>query len=888
MAIVQLASSLVDLGGGRVRRLGHDSQLSPLELRLLRFLVERDGESLDRTTLLEEVWNHEVSERGVDAAVRSLRKRVEADPSQPDHIQTVHGTGYRFCGEPSPALQAWLPRQWNEFVGRGDELFELGSAFLDGASLVTLHGPAGVGKTRLALQFAATAAVHGLDAGARFVELAEEVDQGGLCGRVAGALELPLSGEAEPVARVGRALRAAAPLLLVLDNAEQFVDVLGPALASWMTSAPHVRWLVTSQRPLSIPHEHLFALQPLRENQAVRLFEDRACAIGARSAQLDRELMGQVCRRVEGLPLAVELAAARAHALGLEALDEALSRSLQLLNRRGWQGEPRHATLYAAIEWSWSLLDEPARRTLRRCSVFRGGFSLSAAQAVLDCADAAAQLPELVAASLVARESEEGHQESRYRLSLTVRDFAAARLLEAGAEGEVEAAHRRWFLALVRQLGGEMWVSSAREDVDQLMVELPNILAAHQGLLRSDPDEALALAVALEPVLRLRGGLRQQSQLLSSSLEAAGDRAPPGLRALALAAWSSVCSDLGDKGGARVALDEALPLSVDSGDSQIQAWVLMRDGLLCTRTGEGPRGESLLVQARALAQEAGQQGLEAEVCAILGILRENQGRLDEAEALLQDALKLGREGDHLRAVAAALGNLSIVAGRRGEALLAAEYRHEAIELYRAIDSKVHQATMLLNQGGAAAHVGDCEAAVRDLTAAVEACRKLGDADGEAIATSNLGLMYLELGDPALAEECLRWAMEQLHDLGRPREAGYAHMGLGLLHHERGALEDAESEFRESITLFKGHGDSIAVLQATGLLALVQLEVGRGAEAHELFEGVRRSAAEHSAPEIVRALDCLLPAFGEAATVEPGQTHFERVVSMALSAFRARA
>jgi tetratricopeptide (TPR) repeat protein len=219
--------------------------------------------------------------------------------------------------------------------------------------------------------------------------------------------------------------------------------------------------------------------------------------------------------------------------------------------------------------------------------------------------------------------------------------------------------------------------------------------------------------------------------------------------------------------------------------------------------------------------------------------------------------------------------------------LGTEYRQQAIEIYRSIDSKTHLATMLLNQGGAAMHVGDCEAAARDLQAAAEACQKLGDADGEAIATSNLGLAQLELGSPDLAEGCFRSAIQQLAWLGRPREEGYAHMGLALFHQQRGSLTDAESELRGSIALFEQHGDSIAVVLATGLLALVELELGRDAAARELLEAARQLAGERSQPETLRALDSLLPAFGDEPADEPGQSHYARVVSMALSAFRAR-
>jgi len=884
---LQLAASLVDLGSGRVRRLGTSATLSPLDLRLLRYLVARPGESLGRGELLGEVWSGEGSERAVDAAVRSLRVQVEVDPSRPDHIQTVHGTGYRFHGGAQPAGEARLPRQWDEFVGRGDELFEVGSGFLLGHRLLTLHGPAGVGKTRLALRFAATAAVHGLDVGALFVQLAHVTDLTGLCAAVAAAMDLPLSGEVEPAARVGRALRGTEGLLLVLDNAEQLIDVLGPVLAGWMEAAPAVRWLVTTQKPLGLVSERLLPLGPLSESEAVRLFEDRARALGARGGQLDGELMATVCRRVEGLPLAVELAAARVPALGLARLDAALGESLALLSRRGWDGEPRHATLHAAINWSWSLLDEQGQRALAACSVFRGSLPLAGAAAVLDVRDAAAELDKLVAASLVRREAEAGSQTPRYSLSVPVREFAALRLAQGDAGEGVSARHRKWCLELVGRVGGELWATTPTGDADRLMLELPNLLVAHQGLLQHDPAEALALALALEPILKTRGSLQQLSALLSASL-AAAEAAPADLRARALAAWSLLCADLGDRDAARAALEQALPLARESGDPATLAWVLMRDGLLCTRSGEGDgeRGEGCLLEARLLAQEAGQEGLEAEVCTVLGILRENQGRLDEAAEILDAALRLGRNAEHPRAVGAALGNLSIVAGRRGDAAAAQTYRDEATAVYRAQGNKPHLAVMLINQGVAAVQVGDYETGVVCSKQAIAACRGLGDADGEAIATSNLALGELELGREEAAETGLHRAIEQFVRLGGPREEGYAHMGLGVLYQRRGALPGSETELRRSVELFRRHGDDIAMLMAQSLLALVELEMGNE-QAAETLEEVRRRGAQRSARTLDAALGTIASAFAGEPLVQLHNSHYERVVSAAVSAFRAR-
>ncbi len=886
--IVQLAGSLVDLDSGRVRRLGCDGSLSPLQLRLLRVLVERSGQDLDRALLRDEVGFGSDSDRAVDAAVRSLRKGVERDPSQPDHVQTVHGTGYRFNSSVGSSGPDSLPRQWDQFVGRGKELFALGAAFLEGAGLVTLHGPAGVGKTRLSLRFGETAPVHGLDEGVLLVELADAGDEASLCDRVAAALDLPLAGPLDPVLRIGRALGAGRrATLVILDNGEQLVDVLAEALATWMAEAPSVRWLVTSQKPVGLDGERLLTVPPLGPGEAVRLFEERARAQGAGSSQLDQQLMGSVCRRVEGLPLAVELAAARVPVLGLDGLDAALSSSFGLLSRPGWEGEERHRTLHAAISWSWSLLDESGREALSYCSVFRGGFSPAAAHRVLDDSEPGPRLEALVAASLLVRE--EGHRAEpvRYKLGLPVRELAARQLDDSGLGPAVAERHRLWCMDLVMSLGGQLWASGSRGATDQLMAELPNLLAAHRSFVRHDPVAALSMVLSMQPSLRIRSSLQQQSELLSTSLEAAGESAPAGLRSLALAAWASVCSDRGGQEEAWAAFAEARRLAAESGDPATLGWVLMRDGLLSARTGEAEQAERALAQARELSRRAGQADLEAEVCTVFGIVRENQGRLAEAEELLEEALGLARAAGHPRALAAALGNLGIVAGRRGDGDAAKEFRSQAIAAYRAIDSRAHLATMLVNQGVAAVQAGDAEAAVSYSREAIEACRRLGNADGEAIATSNLALAELELGHSEQAEAGFRSAIDQLRRLGRPREEGFAHMGLGLLLQVRGSLPDADSQLHHSITLFEQHGDRIAVVLVRGLLAIVRLERGQVEDARALFEKARSGAEEQTSDELLRAVESLLPVFGFEQESAPGNSHYERVAGAAVAAFRAR-
>jgi predicted ATPase len=763
----------------------------------------------------------------------------------------------------------------------------VGSRFVEGARLVTVQGPPGVGKTRCALQFARTSAIHGIDAEPLFVALAETSNEAEVTTALAQALDVPLAGGSSLSSRLQRALTVRSGGLIVLDNTEQLVDSLPELLSFWMSAAPQLRWLATSQRSLSMKEEQVVVLSCLTDSEAKSLFEQRARAHGMRRERMDADLVESICGRVESLPLALELAAARASALGLAALDLALEKNLSLLSRRAWDGEDRHATLHAAISWSCSLLGSAPRRTLAGLCVFRGGFSRSAVESVIDCGDVDTAFDELVDASLVVQENGGSETDGgvRYRLTSSVRDFAATALAEYVDVGVAER-HARWCLSLVTQIGGQMWSTTSREQADLLMTELPNLLAGHNFLLGTAPLKALELAVAMEPVLRVRASIQQNSSLLARSLDAASDSAPERVRASALAALAGTYSLLGDREAATLAIQQATSLAEASGDPATRAWVLARDGLLGIRMGEGARSEEILLQARLLSQEAQEEGLEAEVCAVLGILRENQGRLEEAEEVLLVALELGRSSGHERATAAALGNLAIVASRRGLPKEASALRSDAIEVYRRIDSKLHLAAMLINQGVAAVEAGQCEEAVPRCREAIAACRKLGDADGEAIATSNLALAQWELGDHESGEQGFHSAIEQFTPLGRPREQGFSHLGLALVYQVRGELEAASTQLQEAIGLFHRHGDLLAEALATCLRAVVWFEQGEQNRALAILNGVLEES-ELLSDALVRALRSALRVLEDSGVPDLAESHYERVVAAALSAFLTR-
>jgi predicted ATPase/DNA-binding CsgD family transcriptional regulator len=464
-----------------------------------------------------------------------------------------------------------LPAQLTSFVGRERELAEIGGLLAD-HRLVTLVGTGGCGKTRLAMK-AAFGALERFPKGAWWVELAPLADERLVGGRIAEALGVrPLPGMTELQAAC--AYLASRSVLVVLDNCEHLLEACAEAAEAMIGSGPGVVVLATSRSPLGARGETDWRVPSLsvdgERSDAVRLFAERAQAVRPELEWDPRESerVTEICTQLDGLPLAIELAAARLRVLSLEQIATGLSDRFRLLAGGPRTETPRLKSLRASVAWSHELLTEAERTLLRRLAVFAGGVTLAGVEEVCDGEDLERDqvldlLASLLDQSLVV--AEERGATMRYRLLETVRQYGLELLAEAGEEETVRARHRDYFLALAEEAGPHLETGRQRKWLELLDPEAANLAAAIDYALDIDPSLALRLCVALHRWWGVRGRYAEAELAFTRALEA-GNGIEPGLRARAFEARAYLAIWAGDQEAATEHATEALALADEADD----------------------------------------------------------------------------------------------------------------------------------------------------------------------------------------------------------------------------------------------------------------------------------------------------------------------------------
>ena len=646
----------------------------PLRERLWRHLIlalyrgGRQAEALDayrraRTLLADELGLEPGDElRELERAV--LRHEVEQAPT----AEARHN----------------LPAPVTSFLGRERELGELERLLRD-HRLVTVTGTGGAGKTRLALE-TARAQIGAWSDGIWLVDLLPLADPSAVPAAVARTLGFTVRPDAPAAAALAEQLRPT-ELLLVLDNCEHLADGCAELASELLAACPHVRVLATSRITLGAPGELDYALEPLGvpeaeatpgdlvEAASVHLFLERGRA-ARRGLVFDDERLrtvARICRELDGLPLAIELAAARAKALSVDEIAELLADRFRFL--RSWRrvADPRQQTLRATIDWSYDLLAEPERALLDRLSVFAGDFTLDAAAAVClrdDRAAATESVGRLVASSLVVADDRGGS--TRFRLLETIREYAGDRLAASAVEDEVRRAHAAHYLRLVEETRPDLahvgW-EGGKQSLALFDAERDNLHAALQWALESESELALELAVALRWYWNLRGYRRQGADWLVRAL-ALPHRGEPRLRVEALAGAALLARLSGDFEQAERLAERAIAAGRETGPAFAVTTGLNVLVTVAGRNADFERARALSEEAAVTAKEMGSLRFEALTYFIFAEAALHADLLAESRAAGERALALARAIDDPEVLAVVLGHLGLgdaLDGRLAEA-----------------------------------------------------------------------------------------------------------------------------------------------------------------------------------------------------------------------------
>ena len=525
-----------------------------------------------------------------------------------------------------------LPRPASSFVGREREVEEVAALLRHGARLVTLTGPGGSGKTRLAIE-TAMELVSECKAGVFWVGLSSLRDPALVTETIAQTLGAK-DGLADHIGE--------RELLLLLDNLEQVVDA-APELSALVATCPNLKLLVTSRELLRVRGEVEYPVLPLAEADAVGLFCDRS---GVEPDLTVHEL----CRALDNLPLALELAAARASVLSPKQILDRLSNRLDLL-KGGRDADPRQQTLRATIEWSHELLSKKEKALFARLSAFAAGCTLEAAEAVTE--SDLDTLQSLVDKSLLR------HADGRFWMLATIREYATERLEASGEAGEVRWRHAEHFLALAEEAEPNLRRDS-REWVDRLEREHDNLRAAHDYLEASDHNDlALRLAGAVWRFWYLKSHLSEGRRRLEVALRA--DTRPTAARAKALNGLAVMALNLGDPMTAEKLADEALVLHRRLGDAWGAAYSAFMVGNAIAEQGEAARAQPLLAESVRVFRELGDEHYALIASSNLAWVTGDAGDPASERTLHEDNLRRARELDDARIQAQSLAQLAMFA-----------------------------------------------------------------------------------------------------------------------------------------------------------------------------------------------------------------------------------
>jgi predicted ATPase/class 3 adenylate cyclase/DNA-binding winged helix-turn-helix (wHTH) protein len=643
-----------------------------------------------------------------------------------------------------------LPTPATPLVGRHEELASaLDLLSREEVRLLTLLGTGGAGKTRLAIEVAGEAVGRYRD-GVWIVPLAPIPDRALMVSEVTRVLEIdPVAGE--PLEQALVAALVERELLLVLDN---FEHLLGAAsvVADLLAAAPRVDVLSTSREPLRVSGEHRMEVPPLPLQDAVELFVQRALAVRPELSvdDEDRAAIERICSRLDRLPLALELAAARIAVFGPRALEARLAERLNL--PEGPRDLPeRQRTLSATIDWSYQLLESADRMLLQSLAPFIGGVRTDSAETIWG-PDAIDGLLSLAEKSLL-RRREDADREPRLWMLETIREFAFHRLAAEGGAMEAAERHAEHFLAVTEEAAAHLLGREQRRWVERLECDYPNLRAALDHLTKHAPAAAVLMAANLEWFWIVRGYAVEGRRRLAEALASAS--VETSARAQALAAAGQMALQLGEAAEAEPLLLEALSLASHKREARVVVLTLSHLGWAAEALGDHTNSTARHRQAIAAARAAEDNWALAIALNNCAIMTARLGDLEQARTFLEESLLLGRGIGEPRAIALAANNLAEIALNAGDLENADTLINEALTQAREVDFRSIIASALGTRAVISLQRGDLETATAQLEEAIEPTRSAYDIEGAASLLSVAGTIAAIRHEPLRAAKL--WA-----------------------------------------------------------------------------------------------------------------------------------
>jgi len=809
---------------------------------------------------------------------------------------------------PALAPRSNLPIQLSSFIGREREIAEV-KRLLSSARLVTLTGTGGSGKTRLALQVAADQLPSFAD-GVWLVEMASISDPALVPQAVASAMEIREQSKRSLMELVSDYLRTRY-VLIVLDGCEHVISACAQLAESLLRHCSNLRILATSREAMGITGEtawqvpsltipDLQMLAPLDDqasasiqSEAVRLFVERAKAIQPTFALTNQNALtvAQICTRLDGIPLAIELAAARMRALSVEQITARLDDHLKLLTVGSRTALPRHQTLRAAIDWSYDLLPDIERVLLRRLAVFTDGWTLEAAESVTGDAplspyDVLDALTQLVNKSLVVME--QAH-EARYRLLETIRQYAREKLVASGEFDHSPSRHLDFFLKLAEQAEPELRRADQIKWLDRLEVEHDNLRTAlswslgqgrveeslrlagslarfwylrghwsegrewlERGLSQPASSAALIRAKALHGLAWLANETGQEKSLYEESLALCRQVGPAGEWGVAfslrgLGVWTAYWSD---EAQAEILLNESLAMFRKMRDSWGTALVLLNLGWLASYDHD--RSEAVWNEGLGLFRDVGDRWGMAVTLGALGYVARLRNDYQQAIKYSKESLRLFRELGDKAGVAMSLSRLGQVAYRRDDYKQMVQLFEESLALEKELGYKSDPAYSLMMLGRAACFQGDYERATRLLQDSLARFQQIEEKDGIAAALDFMAVVAHYQSDDEQAVALWEQSLSVSRERGRESGIALALVGLGQVACHRGDCERARELVEQGLALFQNLGDKQNIALALNSLGRVVSAQGDHERAATLFReslsvrrelGAKRGIAE---------------------------------------------